>query len=73
MLVNLDNDNLPGPSFVALLMQESKSQLKYPMVLWCHGAQGGTCGRVAYWAKTFFELNGCDEDLDAVGYQDVDL
>ena len=42
LLVNLDNDNLPGPSFVAVLMQEAVKNLDSPMVVWFHGVSGGT-------------------------------
>ena len=75
LLVNLDNDNLPGPSFISVLMQEAvgKWHRDGPMMLWFHGKQGGTCGRLAYWGNTFFGINGYDEQLDPVGYQDIDV
>ena len=45
-----------------------------PFFLWLHnGLQGGTYGRMAYWARDFLALNGYDEEFEAVGAQDADL
>ena len=65
-LVNLDNDNLPGPTFVEMVASQGSTTV-------AGREQGGTCGRICYWAKTFDDINGYDEDLEGVGYQDIDI
>ena len=69
-LVNLDNDNLPGPTFVEVVASEAMTSLGGPMCLWFHkkgGEQGGTLG------QNFCHINGYHEDLEGVGYQDIDI
>ena len=69
-LVNLDNDNLPGPTFVEVVASEAMTSLGDPMCLWFHkkgGEQGGTLG------QNFCHINGYHEDLEGVGFQDIDI
>ena len=76
LLVNLDGDNLPGQGFIQSVMRECAGWLNDPIALWYHGKnnnQGGTCGRICCWARDFFYLNGLDEELLPMGYQDIDL
>ena len=74
VLVNLDCDNVPGPLFIPTLVSEfNKTRKKWPPCVWISNG-GGTTGRIAYLACTFMnQLNGYDEDLEPVGYQDIDV
>ena len=71
-LINLDCDNITGPSF----MDGLKTLLPTVPVQGCIHAVGkdpGTTGRVGLWATQFIRIGGYDEDMLPMGYQDVDL
>ena len=78
VLVNLDCDNVPGPLFIPTLVSEfnkARTMRPWPPCVWISNG-GGKTGRTAHLACMFMNrLNGpgYGEDLEPVGYQDIDV
>lgn len=74
LVVSLDADNFLGPSYCHTLRQ---SYILFPsgfvMHCWDGRDDSGLCGRIAMPRELFERLGGYDEDLEPVGFQDLDL
>lgn len=75
ILVNLDADNLTGPSFATYIAQQFQSQDQ--IFLWAKMIPGilsrGISGRIAVTANTFLKAGGYDEKYDTWGPDDKDF
>lgn len=71
ILVTLDCDNVIGPQFCDAARQHATADSF--MWAWDGDHHSGTCGRFAFDRKVFWLLGGYDEQLEPIGYQDLDL
>ncbi len=73
ILVNLDADNIVGAAFAQDVVDHCVRDPWQHVFRHYEGRNPGVAGRMVLHARTFQELNGYDELLFPMGYQDFDL
>ena len=73
-IMNLDADNAIPVEFIPDVLLPALRRLKLNQTLSCtNPSVQRTTGRIGAWATTWAQMRGYDEDLQPMGYQDIDL
>ena len=73
LLYNLDCDNFVINEEIEQILNSYRNNDNYLYFGWSDTWKDGTAGRVCATNKQFREVNGYNQNLDATGYEDLDL